>query len=73
MRRLKRVGMVLLLAILTVVPAATKAKDKAKSLFLKGQDSEVRQNFEAAYNFYKQAYELKPKEISYRLAYQRTK
>ncbi len=73
MRRLKRVGMVLLLAILTVVPAATKSKDKAKSLFLKGQDSEVRQNFEAAYNFYKQAYELKPKEVSYRLAYQRTK
>ncbi len=73
MRRLKRVGMVLLLAILTAVPAATKEKDKAKSLFLKGQDSEVRQNFEAAYNFYKQAYELKPKEISYRLAYQRTK
>jgi general secretion pathway protein D len=65
--------MVLLLAILTVVPAATKSKDKAKSLFLKGQDSEVRQNFEAAYNFYKQAYELKPKEVSYRLAYQRTK
>lgn len=73
MRRLNRVGMVLLLAILTVVPAATKDKDKAKSLFLKGQDSEVRQNFEAAYNFFKQAYELKPKEISYRLAYQRTK
>ena len=73
MRRLKRVGMVVLLVVLTTVPAAAKNKDNAKSLFLKGQDAEVRQNFEAAYNFYKQAYELKPKEMSYRLAYQRTK
>jgi len=73
MRRLKRVGMVLLLAILTTVPAATKGKDNAKSLFLKGQDAEVRQNYEAAYNYYKQAYDLKPKDISYRLAYTRTK
>ena len=73
MRRLKRVGMVLLLAILTTVPAATKGKDNAKSLFLKGQDAEVRQNYEAAYNYYKQAYDLKPKEMSYRVAYTRTK
>ncbi|MGA2963193.1 MAG: cohesin domain-containing protein [Candidatus Korobacteraceae bacterium] len=74
MRRLKRVGMILLLAILTTVPAATKnSKDKAKPLFLKGQDAEARQNYEAAYTFYKQAFDLKPKEVAYRLAYQRTK
>ena len=73
MRRLKRVGMVLLLAILTTVPAAAKIKDKAKSLFQKGQDAEVRQNYEAAYNYFKQAYDLKPKEMSYRVAYTRTK
>jgi general secretion pathway protein D len=65
--------MVLLLAILATVSAFGGAKDKAKSLFLKGQDAEARQNVEAAYNFYKQAYELKPKEISYRIAFQRTK
>ncbi len=73
MRRLKRVGMVLLLAILTIVPATAKVKDKAKSLFQKGQDAEVRQNYEAAYNYFKQAYDLKPKEVAYRLAYTRTK
>jgi len=66
--------MILLLAILTTVPAATKnSKDKAKPLFLKGQDAEARQNYEAAYTFYKQAFDLKPKEVAYRLAYQRTK
>jgi general secretion pathway protein D len=65
--------MVLLLAILTTVPAAAKIKDKAKSLFEKGQDAEVRQNYEAAYNYFKQAYDLKPKEVAYRLAYTRTK
>ena len=72
MRRLKRVGMVVLLAILTTLSAAAKKKDNAKALFLKGQDAEARQNVEAAYNYYKQAYELKPKEINYRIAYQRT-
>jgi general secretion pathway protein D len=65
--------MVLLLAILTTVSAAAKDKDKAKSLFQKGQDAEVRQNYEAAYNYFKQAYDLKPKEVAYRLAYTRTK
>jgi general secretion pathway protein D len=73
MTRLKRLGMVLLLAILTTVPAAAKNKDKAKSLFEKGQDAEVRQNYEAAYNYFKQAYDLNPRELSYRLAYTRTK
>jgi general secretion pathway protein D len=65
--------MVLLLAILTTVSAAAKDKDKAKSLFQKGQDAEVRQNYEAAYNYFKQAYDLKPKEVAYRLSYTRTK
>ena len=71
MRRLKRVGVVVLLAILTTLSAAAK-KDNAKALFLKGQDAEARQNVEAAYNYYKQAFDLKPKEISYRMAYRRT-
>jgi general secretion pathway protein D len=73
MIRLKRVGMILLLAILTTVPTAAKNKDNAKSLFQKGQDAEVRQNYEAAYNYFKQAYDLNPRELSYRLAYTRTK
>ena len=73
MTRLKRVGMVLLLAILTTLPTAAKEKAKDKLLFEKGQDAEVCQNYEAAYNYFKQAYDLKPQELSYRLAYTRTK
>ena len=73
MTRLKRVGMVLLLAILTTLPTAAKEKAKDKLLFEKGQDAEVRQNYEAAYNYFKQAYDLMPQELSYRLACTRTK
>jgi general secretion pathway protein D len=44
--------------------------DKAKDLFVKGQDAEARQQYEAAYDFYKQAYDLKPKELRYRAAFE---
>lgn len=59
---------VALLACLVVLPAAA---DKAKSLFNEGKDAEARQNFEAAYDLYKQAYDLKPKDLAYRAAYER--
>ncbi|MGA7589633.1 MAG: cohesin domain-containing protein, partial [Candidatus Sulfotelmatobacter sp.] len=47
--------------------------DKAKSLYEKGQDAEARQNYEAAYNFFKQAYDLKPKDLRYRSAFERSR
>ena len=37
----------------------------------KGQDAEARQNSEAAYDFFKQAYDLKPKDLRYRTAFER--
>ncbi len=70
MTRLKCAGM---LALLAIVATVAFAADSAKSLYKKGEDAEVRQNFEAAYNFYKQAYDLKPREMGYRLAMQRTR
>ncbi len=60
----------LLLVLLLTLPAAA---DKAKSLYDKGRDAEARQNYEAAYDFYRQAYELKPKEVRYRAAYDRAR
>ena len=45
--------------------------DKAKTAYEKGQDAEARQNFEAAYDFYKQAYDLKPKDLRYRSSFER--
>jgi general secretion pathway protein D len=71
MRRLMRPAGLLLLAALAILPAL--AKDKAKQAYEQGQDAEARQNYEAAYGFFKQAYDLKPKDLRYRSAYQRTR
>ncbi len=59
----------MLLAVIFALPAG--AADSAKTLFKKGQDAEARQNYETAYTFYKQAYDLKPKELRYRSSFLR--
>ena len=61
---------VLLMVVLAVLPAVA---DKAKDLWSQGQDAEARQNYEAAHDFYKQAYELKPRDLRYRASYQRSR
>jgi len=67
MRRLKPAAVVLLV-VLALLPAIA---DKAKTIYEKGQDAEARQNFEGAYEFYKQAYDLKPKDLRYRTSFER--
>src|SRR5579863_2244044 len=68
MKRLIRpVAMVLLLLAVTLAIAA----DKAKQLYNKGKDAEARQNYELAYDCYKQAYDLKPGDLTYRSAFER--
>ena len=67
MRRLKPTAVVLLV-VLAILPAIA---DKAKSIYEKGQDAEARQNYEAAYEFYKQAFDLKPKDLRYRTSFER--
>src|SRR5258706_1964497 len=67
MKRLKPAA-ILLLVVLVILPAIA---DKAKTIYEKGQDAEARQNFEAAYEFYKQAYDLKPKDLRYRTSFER--
>ncbi|HWY21788.1 MAG TPA: cohesin domain-containing protein [Candidatus Acidoferrum sp.] len=67
MRRLKPTAVVLLV-VLAILPAIA---DKAKTIYEKGQDAEARQNFEAAYDFYRQAYDLKPKDLRYRTSFER--
>jgi general secretion pathway protein D len=59
---------VVLLVVVAILPAIA---DKAKSIFEKGQDAEARENYEAAYEFYKQAYDLKPKDLRYKASFQR--
>ena len=67
MRRLKPAA-VLLLVVIAILPAIA---DKAKNFYDKGQDAEARQNYEAAYGFYKQAYDLRPKDLRYRTSFER--
>ncbi len=61
---------VLCLLIAVSVPALA---DQAKSFYNKGKDAEARQNYELAYENYKHAYDLRPKEVRYRAAYERTR
>ncbi len=70
MRSLMRPALVLLLVAAINLPAAA---DKAKTLYEQGQDAEARQNYEGAYDFYKQAYDLKPKDLRYRTSFARAR
>ncbi|HSY92723.1 MAG TPA: cohesin domain-containing protein [Candidatus Binatus sp.] len=68
MRRLRRPALLLLLVAAVTLPAIA---DKAKDLYAKGQDAEARQKYVAAYEFFKQAYDLRPKDLRYRAAFER--
>src|SRR4051812_26880888 len=59
---------VALLVMAIVLPLAAES---AKSLYHKGRDAEARGDMEAAYEFYKQAYDHNPKELTYRASYNR--
>ena len=67
--RLIRPAAIALLVVAVTLPIG--AADSAKSLYNKGKDAEARQNYEAAYDFYRQAYEQKPKDLAYRTSYER--
>jgi general secretion pathway protein D len=53
--------------------AFLSAAESAKSLFQKGVKAEARQDYEAAYEYYKAAYQQKPEDLRYRVPYERTK
>jgi general secretion pathway protein D len=69
--RLIRPAAIALLVVAVTLPIG--AADSAKSLYKKAKDAEARQNYEAAYDLYKQAYEQKPKDLAYRASYERTR
>jgi general secretion pathway protein D len=70
MRRLLRPALLLSLVAAFTLPVLA---DKAKDLYGKGQDAEDHQNYEAAYGFFKQAYDLRPKDLRYRTAFERVR
>jgi len=65
-----RPALFLLLVAAITLPAIA---DNAKNLYAKGEDAEARQNYEAAYGFFKQAYDLKPKDLRYRTSFERVR
>src|SRR5947209_7245506 len=68
MKYLMRPALLWSLVAILSLPAAA---DKAKTLYDQGQDAEARQQYEDAYKFFKQAFDLKPKELRYRAALER--
>ncbi len=70
MRRLMRPALVLSLVAALTLPLLA---DKAKDLYVKGQDAEARQQYEAAFDLFQQAYNLKPKDLRYRAAFERVR
>jgi len=61
------------LTILFLFAAFLSAAESAKSLFQKGTKAEARQDYEAAFEFYKAAYQQKPEELKYRVPFERTR
>ena len=71
MTRLKRPALFMLLVLCLCL--AGIAADKAKDLYEKGADAQARQDYEKAYEYFKEAYDLKPKDLRFRTAYERNK
>lgn len=57
--------------VLVMALAVPLIAQSAGSFYKKGKDAEARQDYVAAYDYYRQAYKLKPKDVSYRAAYER--
>src|ERR1700690_4665551 len=73
MRRLIRPALFVLVLLSLRLPDFAKSVDSAKGLYDKGADAEARQNYEQAFDYFKQAYNLKPKDLRYRTGYERTR
>src|SRR5579862_8516133 len=73
MRRLIGPALFVLLLVCLRFPVAAKSVDSAKAAYDKGQDAEARQNYEQAFEYFKQAYNQKPKDLRYRTAFERTR
>jgi general secretion pathway protein D len=68
---MKRLTCVLVLLLICVTAAA--ATDKAKNLYKQGLAAETRLDYVAAYDFYHQAYELRPDDLTYRASFDRVR
>lgn len=70
MKRFLPIGVLITLAVAFTVPAFAESPG---SLWHKGHEAEIRQDYEAAYNFYVEAYKQHPENLKYRTSYERAK
>jgi general secretion pathway protein D len=68
MKHSTRTVLAFLFILIFLLPLAAES---AKSLYKQGQIAEARQNYEQAYDLYKQAYDKNPTDVSYRSAFER--
>lgn len=69
MRTFSRITWLFLVGVLVVSAAA----ESAKSLYHKGQQAEARQDYIVAFEAFREAYNQKPTDLKYRIAFQRTR
>jgi general secretion pathway protein D len=70
-QRMKRLMPAAVGLLVLVIAMSAVAGDKAKAAYAKGQDAEARENYTAAYDFFKQAYDLRPKDLRYKASFER--
>jgi general secretion pathway protein D len=68
MKRAIPPALMFLLLFAIILPLSAES---AKSLYNKAKIAEARQNYEQAFDLYKQAYDKNPQDVSYRSAYER--
>jgi general secretion pathway protein D len=61
------------LAIIILFFCGVATAESAKSLLSKGVKAEERKDYEAAYEYYKQAYDKSPGDLKYQVAFERTR
>ncbi len=70
MKRAIRPALMCLLLCLAIIPAVGES---SRALYKKAKIAEARQNYEQAYDLYKQAYDQNPQDVAYRESYERLK
>src|ERR1700686_4091201 len=73
MRSPIRPALIVLLLVSLQFPVFAKRVDSATALYEKGADAEARQHYEQAFDYFKQAYNLRPKDLRYRTAFERAR
>jgi general secretion pathway protein D len=58
---------------LVLLSCGSLVAESPGSLLKKGMKAEARQDYEAAYNYYKQAYDKRPDDLKYRVPFERTR